>query len=244
MKKNSDFKFIIFILGLFSIIPIVNAQITSGKITYERKTNLHKKFKNDPFMNDWIKKQDKNKIDVFELYFNDSLSFFKPQENELYDDFSWATNKNTVYQDFKNRKRLSIKNIEGETFYISDSLLVRKWKITGSKRNICGYNCRKAIWQANDSIRFYAWYCNEIITNTGPESFLGLPGAILGLATEDGGVIYFAKTIESMHPDTKTLLPPKTKNKIYPIAEFRTKLEKSVGKYKWGKIIIKEALDF
>jgi len=41
----------------------VSAQITSGKITFERKTNLYKKFKKWGDVQDWIKESDKIKID-------------------------------------------------------------------------------------------------------------------------------------------------------------------------------------
>ena len=44
-----------------------NSQITYGKITYERKTNLYKKFKNNGDVKEWLKEEDKNKIDMFEM---------------------------------------------------------------------------------------------------------------------------------------------------------------------------------
>ena len=215
------------------------AQIVSGKIVYERRTNLYKKFK-DNDVKEWLKEEDKNKVDLFELYFNDSMSFFKPQDSELKERMSWATNKNTIYQDFKKNYRLSIKQIWGEQLYVEDTLCKREWKITSSKRSICGYSCRKAVWQANDSTRLYAWYCDEIVASTGPESFYGLPGTILGLATEDGGVIYFAKSVEVQKPDVTLFIPKKGKNKIYTTAELRKRLEKDFGKEKWGKIMIQE----
>jgi len=218
----------------------LGAQITSGKITYERRTNLYKKFKDDD-VKEWLEAADKNKIDMFELYFNDTLSTFKPQESELKERLSWATDKNTVYQNFNKNSRLTIKEIWGEPLYVKDSTNKRIWKITDSKRVISGYNCRKAIWKANDSTRIYAWYCDEIVPSVGPESFYGLPGAILGLASEDGGVIYFAKSVEIIKPDVTQMAPKKTKNKIYTSAELKAKLEKDFGKDKWGKIMIKEA---
>jgi GLPGLI family protein len=228
----------LFVVLLF-LNQVVIGQITSGKIVYERKTNLYKKFKNDD-VQDWIDKEDKNKVDVFELYFNDSLSVFKVQESDLKERMSWATSKNTIYQNFNQNYRLSIKPVWGEELYVEDTLYNRKWKITDSKRNISGYNCRKAIWQANDTTRIYAWYCDEIMTSVGPESFYGLPGAILGLATEDGGVIYFAKSVEVTKPDVKDLLPKKGKHKIYSSAELKAKLEKDFGKNTWGKAMIKD----
>ena len=105
---------------------------------------------------------------------------------------------------------------------------------------ISGYSCRKAIWQQNDSTRIYAWYTDDIVPNVGPESFSGLPGAILGIATEDGGVIYFAKSIELSKPDVLMMQPKKGKNKIYTSAELKTKLEKDFGKNPWGKAMIRD----
>lgn len=215
-----------------------NSQITYGKITYERKTNLYKKFKNNGDVKEWLKEEDKNKIDMFEMYFNDTLSSFKPQESDLVERMSWSTTKNVVYQNYSNNTRLTEKKIWGEQFFIADTVRKFSWKITDSKRNICGYQCRKAIWQANDTTRLYAWFCSEINASIGPESFVGLPGAILGLATEDGGIIYFAKSVEIVKPDITVLTPKKTKQKIYKAGELRTQLEKDFGKEKWGKIMI------
>jgi GLPGLI family protein len=229
---------------LFSLIASsTQAQIKEGKIVFERKTNLYKKYKDDDITN-WVKAEDKNKVDMFELYFNDSLAVFKPQESELKEQLSWATSKNTSYQDLKKRDLFSIKSVWGEKLYVKDTLRRRAWKITESKRNIGGYSCRKAIWQADDSTRIYAWYADEIAVSSGPESYGGLPGMILGLASEDGGVIYFAKSVEQIKPTEQILLPGKNKNKIYTARELRTKLEKDFGKEKWGKAMIKNVFGY
>ena len=230
----------IFLLSLLVLVNLkTTAQIKSGKIVYERKTNLYKKFKGDD-VKEWLKESDKNKVDVFELYFNDTLSVFKPQESDLKEQMSWATSKNQVYQNSKTKQRITVKTIWGEELIVQDSLYKRTWKITESKRKIAGYECRKAIWQANDSTRLYAWYCNEIQPSIGPESFVGLPGAILGLATEDGGVIYFAKSVTVEVVPTEKLVMKKTKAKIYASDELKSRLEKDFGKEKWGKSMIRE----
>lgn len=220
------------------ISSLVSAQITFGKITYERKTNLYKKFKNNGDVKEWLKEEDKNKTDMFELYFNDTLSVFKPQESDLVERMSWATSKNVVYQNYITNYRLTEKKIWGELFIVADSVRKFNWKITDSKRPICGYMCRKAIWQANDSTRIYAWFCTEVNASIGPESFVGLPGAILGLATEDGGVIYFAKSVDVVKPDALALVPKKSKQKTYKASELKAQLEKDFGKEKWGKAMI------
>lgn len=235
-------KQIIALILLFS--PLISmAQVTYGKITYERKTNLYKKFKDDD-VKEWLREEDKNKVDVFELYFTDSLSVFMPQESELKDNNSWATSRNTVYQNFATNKVFWVKNIWGEKLYMEDTVKNRQWKITESKRVISGYNCRKAVWEENDSTRIYAWYTDDIVPSVGPESFLGLPGAILGLATEDGGVIYFAKSVEVKKPDMKSVMPKSGKSKVYTASELKTKLQKDFGKNPWGKQMIKEVFNW
>ncbi len=182
----------------------------------------------------WIKEADKIKIDMFELYFNDTCSAFKPQESELKENFGWATQKNTVYQNFNNGQRYTVKDMWGEQIHLRDSLRTRVWHITESSRKIAGYNCRKAVWRANDSTRIYAWFSYDLATSTGPESFYGLPGVILGLATEDGGVVYFAKKVEFTTTEATQIIPPK-KKKVYTLVELKTDMEKRFGKEKWFK---------
>jgi GLPGLI family protein len=221
----------------------VSAQITSGKILFERKTNLYKRFKNEDWVTNWVKESDKTKVDEFELYFNDSLASFRPKENDEKENYSWMTSKSSTYQDVNANITYAIKDIWGNKVIFTDTLHRRKWKITDSNRNIAGYNCRKAIWMQNDTTRIYAWYCNEISSGFGPESFCGLPGMILGLATEDGGVIYFAKTIEQGKQDINLLVPPKTKEKIFTAKELKAKFQKEYGKEKWSKEWITNIFD-
>ena len=237
--SNSVFTIILLLVLTIS----VSAQITSGRILFERKTNLYKRFKNEDWVKDWVKESDRNKVDEFELFFNDSLSVFRPLESEEKENYSWLTNKNTVYQNLNTNFRYSIKDIWRNLIHVTDSLHVRRWKITDSKRNISGLNCRKAIWEQNDSTRIYAWYSDAISTPVGPESFYGLPGMILGLATEDGGVIYFAKRIEPGKQDVAQLVPPKTKEKIYSSSELRANLQKEYGKEKWSNEWIRNIFD-
>lgn len=214
------------------------AQIMYGKVTYERKTNLHKRLKHWEEVKEWIKDADKIKIEEFELYFTDTASCFKPIESEYRENFEWATSRNLTYQ-FKNTNtKITFKKIWGEEFMLTDSLSKRVWKITDGQRNIAGYTCRKAFWQENDSSRIYAWYTDEIIPSTGPESFNGLPGLILGLATEDGGTIYFAKKVEVIKPQAVNLVLPKTKKKPIKTEDFKKQLIKDYGKEKWGKAMI------
>lgn len=216
----------------------IQAQISSARITFERKTNLYKKYKEDN-VREWIGEENKTKLEYFELLITDTCSLFKPQSSDLKEQYSWATSKNTVYQNFNRNTRYLIKTIWGEELHLTDSLFKRRWQITESSREIAGYACRKAVWQANDSTRIYAWFSYDITPSTGPESFNGLPGTILGLATEDGGVVYFAKKVEIIKTEPSQFVLQK-KKKVYTVPELKAQMTKQYGKEKWFKPMLYE----
>lgn len=173
--------------------------VTSGEIMFERRTNLEKRYEGTQTMGRNKSWQKKPKIDEFILYFTDSTSLFVPQLPAIGDeDREWSTMKNTTFQNF-NKDELKRKfSYYGAQIFLSDSLKRREWIITGNRREIAGYETKQALWEANDSTRIYAWYSEQIKPSVGPESFNGLPGAILGLAIEDGGVVYFAKEVKPL----------------------------------------------
>lgn len=192
-------------------------------------------------MQEWINEKNKSQVDTFHLYFNDSLSYFGPPENNLPEmGMSWMTPKNKVYQNLKTKSVYSIKDAWGEESHMTDTAKSRMWQIVPGRRTICGYDCQKARWKANDSLNIYAYFSSELTTSIGPESFTGLPGAILGLATEDGGVVYFAKQVLLERVDIEKLRPKKNK-KVYKSSELEAKLRKDMkGNGSWGKILLDE----
>jgi len=235
MRKNN---FSLVLLSL--LLPVIyGAQIHGARIVFERKTNLYKKFAKDRDVTRWLKEEDKIKVDNFELFISDTFSLFRPQESELRENLSWATSKNTVYQNFRTGSRYLVKPMWGEELHLTDTLFRRQWKIGSSTRKIAGYTCRKASWQANDSTTIYAWFSYDLVPSTGPESFYGLPGTILGVATENGGVVYFAKTVEILAVPPATFLLPK-KKKIYTVKELKADLTKQYGHEKWFKGLFDE----
>jgi GLPGLI family protein len=143
MNFKAGIKLLAFFVLLFSN---VKAQyVHSGKITFERRTNLMKRF-NDPRMRRMINEDNKIKNEGFYLYFNDTASVFKPIPNDKPDETSWMTTKNSYQQNLSNGKQLTVLALFGQNVYIVDSLPVRNWKVTDSKRTICGYECRTAIY--------------------------------------------------------------------------------------------------
>jgi GLPGLI family protein len=213
--------------------------ITEGTIVFERRTNLEKKF-DDARMKRFLGDQT-TKEEVFTLDFNDTVSIFKPVLSDVPDRMSWTTSKNTIRQNFNTNEKIVVLDLAGQKVFVKDTNSVRQWKITDSKRNIGKYRCRKAIYQMDDSTRIYAWYAVEIAPSVGPEGYFGLPGAILGLATEDGGIVYFAKEVNVKavkKEDFEIDLPNKD---VYTLAELRVMLEKQMGGQSWGKRMVEDA---
>lgn len=209
--------------------------ITSGRITYERRTNLEKRHV-DQRMRRMINDDNKIRNESFTLTFDDSISVFKPVPVEKTDGMmSWMTTKNSYLQNLNSKRQISILALFGQDVYVNDSLPNRNWKVTDNKRIIAGYECRKAIYQKNDSTRIYAWYSPALVPSVGPEGFCGLPGTILGVASEDGGVIYFAKKVDVAKPANSELKLEIGKSKVFTLLELRQKLEKEYGNTPWGK---------
>jgi GLPGLI family protein len=218
-------------IALFPIM--VGAQMTSGRIVFERKTNLKKRMGDNPRMKNYITEENKYRIENFELYFNDSTCLFRPlPDSEPVEGFlKYFTTRNTVYQNINAQHKYIIMDLWGTEAIISDSIDQRKWKVTDSKRNISGYSCRKAIYQMNDSTRIYAWFSVDVVPSIGPEGFGGLPGAILGLASEDGGVVYFAKDVKAMAPPTGVMNYSDKGKEVYTEEQLKKMLMERMGQW-------------
>ena len=224
---------------LLSTVSI--AQLTQGSITFERRTNLKKTVGDNPRVSRFLNDDNKIRKENFELKFNETSSVFKHIENEDEEDIGmmkYFTQRNTVYQDLDNNGFMVILNSWGQPMYLQDSMSIRLWKVTESKRKFAGYMCYKSIWEMNDSTRIYAWFCPDIVPSVGPEGFSGLPGAILGLATEDGGVVYYATEVKEMEVTAETTDFTEYMDETYTKEELKEILLKNMG-----KLIKKKDLD-
>lgn len=227
---------------VLSVLCMFNASaqlITEGKITYERRTNVHKKF-NDERMRDFIKGIDKIKTDNFSLVFNDSVSYFSYIVPETPDKMPWLTMKNAVYNNYALNQRTVFMDLMGSQMIINDTLVGRQWKITGRSRTIAGYNCTRAVWAKDDSTNIYAWFTTDILPTVGPENVQGLPGAILGLATEDGGVVYFATKVEAVEPTPEQIAMPKKKGKEYTQQQLYDEIADKMKGEEWKDRVLHE----
>lgn len=231
MTLKGCIKYTFLVCGLLFVCNIASAQITSGKITFERKTNLKKMFKDDDRVKGMGVDLD-TRIENFELYFNDTASAF--MEVPSGEDLGWGkmlTSHNQFYKNRVTNEKLVVMEMMGRQMYIRDSITPRQWKVTEKKRKLAGYLCRRAIWEMNDSTRIYAWFSVDIVPSIGPEGFDGLPGGILGLATEDGSIIYFASKVEEMEPTAEVMVKNTGKAEVYSQEELKALLIERMGKW-------------
>jgi GLPGLI family protein len=211
-----------------------------GKITFERKNNVHKQMedmmKGNPgsaAMFDNMKKNiPKYKTDIFELFFNESQSVYKPAPNGISESKmmmgAMPAERNVVFNDYTTHTFTAEKKIFEKTYLIQDSFRNAQWKITEEFRKIAGFNCRRAETIINDSLYVIAFYTDGILAPGGPESFNGLPGMILGIVMPRLNLTYFATKVDNYLPLEKDIAPPtkgdkKSTNQVVKAIEESTK---------------------
>lgn len=216
-----------------------------GKLTFERKTNVHKqldemmKNNGNSSMAENMKKQiPKYKTDIFELFFTDKQSVYKPAPDGISESKMMMGNmpadRNIVFDDFEKQTTVAEKKIFEKTYLVNDSLKKYNWKITEEFRKIAGFNCRRAETVIMDSVYVIAFYTDAILAEGGPEGFNGLPGMILGVVMPRLNVTYFATKIDNYLPTEKEVAAP-TKGEKVSYATLDSKLRDSMKQ--WGDFL-------
>jgi len=175
--------------------------LREGTIEYERKFN---QFSILDVEQSWGKNHRETelqfKTEVFLLDFTRANSIYRPgntinEPKSFY--LSLPAQDNTVFKDLQTKQIWSKRNILGNTFLVEHDADPIQWKITGETRMIAGFECRRANALIFDSVYVVAYYSEQLPISSGPESFSGLPGMILGLAIPDLHTTWFATRISS-----------------------------------------------
>jgi GLPGLI family protein len=206
--------------------------IHSGTIEFERKENLRNEFQGESDLADEIRKNmPENKVTYFDLRFAGDISLFQPGRDNPDNVRMWDApgSDNIVYCDRKTQQQVSQKNIFGSTLLLADSLRRLQWRITPDTRIIAGFECRRATTVILDSVFVVAFYTDQIVPSSGPESFGGLPGMILGMVIPKLHTSWYATHLTLNEP--KVLIPPK-KGKKMTYTEMLATLQESLKD--WG----------
>ena len=235
-------KFYIFLFSVFAF-SYSNAQtvfLTSGKVEYERKVNQYKAFTDDEEgENSWVEEMKKSiprfVSDVYVLHFASTKCSYKLKAENTDNKYMWGAKPsetdNTI-QDLENNKISIQRDVYEQTYLIQDSTRKFEWKITGETREIAGFECKKAVTKICDSVYVVAFYTDQIMVSSGPESFGGLPGLILGLAVPRIATTWFATKVEITEP-TQQELNIKQKGKKVNWKTLNTDMVKALKD--WGK---------
>lgn len=216
--------------------------ITSGKIEFEKRVNLHKQLdlETDNSWRDMMKKTvPPIKVSFFNLFFDKGKTLYKPGKEvvsaqKVPEWIDGPANDNIVFSDLDAQTFNSQKTVFESVFNINDSLRKIEWKIWPDTRTIANFECRKATAIIMDSVFVVAFYTDQIVPSGGPESFNGLPGMILGLAIPRMNTTWFATKLELVTVGPNDLAPPK-KGKKTNEASLRTQLKQSMkDRGKWG----------
>ena len=234
---------------------LVSAQTTKevppitfrGKLTFERKMNVHKQMDemmkgnggaNSTMADNFKKQMPKYKTDVFELFFTDKKCLYKPAPDGISESKMMMSNipseRNIVYTDFQTNQSVAEKKIFEKTYLITDSVKSYKWKITEEFRKIAGFNCRRAETIIMDSVYVIAFYTDGILAEGGPEGFNGLPGMILGVVIPRLNLTFFATKVDNYLAEENQIVAP-TKGEKVNYKSMDAKMRDSMKQ--WGDFL-------
>jgi GLPGLI family protein len=233
-------------LFCFFLVKITFSQaifLSTGKIEFERKLSQHRMIDEDDgeeseWKNQLKKSMPKFVNDYYELYFTPTKTVYKLKGENDNNKYMWGTKPSEtdiIVKNLETNKQTTQRDVYEETYLVQDSLRQLDWRIYNETREIAGFECRKAVAKICDSVVVVAFFTDQITVCSGPESFGGLPGMILGLAIPRLGTTWYATKVETTTP-TANQLAPKQKGKPVNWGQMNKDLKKAMGDWgKWGE---------
>jgi GLPGLI family protein len=252
MKMNKKILLIVFLVLLSNTAFM---QELSGEIKYVITHDWIKKLESDEFISDkekqrydyvWGNNSEWTEFGI--LKFNPQASFYEEIEDKINQrsQYAWKQNEYLIFRDYQKMMTYDVKRILGKLYVIEDTIQYQKWRILNDMREIAGHICMNAEW--HDTIRdkrVIAWFALDIPISIGPERYGGLPGLILALNMNNGGIIITAEEIK-LFEEPQTIEKPKHKRRhiviteeeynqiIYDFIAERRKMEQSY--FWWGGV--------
>ena len=146
------------------------------------------------------------------LHFTPTASRYEDSEESAEAEdmgYSWRKEAYSIHRDFEKNTIRDLITMLGKTYLVEDTLIPQQWKIQNDLKDVAGHVCMNATWE--DTLKkqkIVAWFAQDIPLTAGPERFCGLPGLILEVDVNNGGMIVSADRI-TMHRITKELEHPK-----------------------------------
>lgn len=157
--------------------------------------------------NEWMRRRPDMPTEItqqWDLYFTPESSdcTFRPEEED--DDFNtggmhmrmmrWEP-KDVYHIDFATQFFQHYTEFMTKPFLITDTLNMDGWKLTGKQGIVLGYPCIEARTTKYDTVDILAWFTPRIRLKTGPQEYVGFPGAVLYVDYDDGLYVITAEAI-------------------------------------------------
>ena len=165
-----------------------------------------------------------------EMFFTSDKTFYRDSEERAEPDdegYSWRMDEFLIRRDYMNQKILDNIKLLGKLYIIDDTLIPQNWKILNDIKEVGGHICMNASW--HDTLKMQhvvAWFAMDMPVSGGPERFCGLPGMILEVDVNDGGMIISADKVELQPLTTEMDLPKKMKGKRIHEHEYTRIMDK------------------
>jgi GLPGLI family protein len=230
---------------LFSIIPvlfcmIVQAQqfVSNGSIEFEVRTNNHKAMGEGIFAEMFRDKIPQFSTNYYDFVFNENKAIYKFNRagDKTKNPFVSDNSENLWYSDYSSGTFVDQKNVFGDDYILSDSLMNINWKLSPNEtREIAGFNCRKATGVIFDSVYVFAFYTDEITIPGGPMGIHGLPGMILGITIPRMYTSWIATRLQVVDVKTGLIAAP-TKGKKKKATDLLDNVKKVTADWgSWGQ---------
>lgn len=236
-------------LSLLFLILFVNeltSQNTTKVVLYEETPNIENQLKKikDEATRKRVSAHLLKKRRYFKLYIKDSESLFI-QVDDAKDNASNASGNNIsietgnkdsgIYKNLKTNAYLRHTSLFNDEFLIKDELPIYEWKISEEKKNIGGFECKKATTTIN-GVEISAWFSSKIKTSNGPSDSWGLPGLIIQLNTHKK-TYKVIKVLDSTNFDVAQNKPKGSKqSKEVKLKEFNKIRQEKINQIKSGNL--------
>ncbi len=231
-------KIILILFVLISTRSFSQVFIDKGMIEYEVKSNNYKLFGDGIWAEMMKDKLPKFTIKYFQLTFAGNKSVYKYNRIDDKNKLPWGNEgdeDNLWYNDYEQSDFVQLKNVFGDNYLLTDSLVKIDWKITNESREIAGFNCRKAVGRLFDSVYVFAFYTDEITVSGGPMGLHGLPGMIMGITIPRMFTSWLATKVSVNGIDEKLIAAP-TKGRKKIATELRKTVEERTKNWgTWGQ---------
>ena len=199
-------KKIVLLTGIITLVSVVShsyAQDMEGIITYEYKTNLHRRL--PPDREELKEMMPQFRTSTEQLFFNATESLYKPVIEDDLDELDNGGGMRVqiarpyfeFYLNGESKTATNKREFMGKNYLITKPMEIAPWKFSDETKVILGYECKQAYYTTEDPEQTVtAWYTDKLRPFLGPNIYYTLPGAILALDINNEEQVYEAKQIE------------------------------------------------